>query len=204
MNTGTDHAGTAIVAANCDNDDCRAHLCRGPRLTSSMRFRSSENATAKLQATANVQDMSAGPAVIGPTMTLVSGKSTLLRLDEPIDRVSVGNPAVADVTIISPRELYLLGKIFRFDQCHSVEQGRADDRDRRRDQYRRGPATRQFALLLPGEKDIRVTAAADSVVLSGCDVQRHAGPAGGRDRRLFRAQHQQGTGASDRGGRRHG
>jgi hypothetical protein len=44
--------------------------------------------------------MSTIPAVIGPTLTLVSGKSTLLRLDEPIDRVSVGNPA-ADVTIIS-------------------------------------------------------------------------------------------------------
>ena len=57
-------------------------------------------------------DTPSSPAVIGPTMRLVTGKSTLLRLDAPIDRVSVGNPAVADVTIISPRELYLLGKSF--------------------------------------------------------------------------------------------
>ena len=66
----------------------------------------------KMQEAANNQDMYSTPAVIGPTMTLLSGKSTLLRLDAPIDRVSVGNPAVADVTIISPRELYLLGKNF--------------------------------------------------------------------------------------------
>src|SRR4051812_20474935 len=58
----------------------------------------------------NPQEAYAGPAMIGPTMTLVAGKSTLLRLDAPIDRVSVGNPSVADVTIISPRELYILGK----------------------------------------------------------------------------------------------
>src|SRR4051812_35808055 len=58
----------------------------------------------------NTQEPYAGPAVVGPTMTLVTGKSTLLRLETPIDRVSVGNPAIADVTIISPRELYILGK----------------------------------------------------------------------------------------------
>jgi hypothetical protein len=42
----------------------------------------------------------------------VAGKSTLLHLDSTIERLSVGNPAVADVTLISPVELYLLGKTF--------------------------------------------------------------------------------------------
>ena len=115
----------------------------------------------------NAQDAPSGPAVIGPTMTLVTGKSTLLRLDAPIDRISVGNPAVADVTIISPRELYLLGKSFgstnvilwskggpttAIDVVINIDAGLLQD---------------NIAKLLPGEKDIHVTAAADSVVLSG-------------------------------------
>ncbi len=52
------------------------------------------------------------PSEIGPAMELVVGKSTLVRLPAPIERISVGNPAVADVTLISARELYLLGKTF--------------------------------------------------------------------------------------------
>ena len=50
------------------------------------------------------------PAQIGPAMNLIMGKSTLLRLPAPIDRISVGDPRVADITLISSRELYLLGK----------------------------------------------------------------------------------------------
>jgi pilus assembly protein CpaC len=125
---------------------------------------------AKVQGVQNVpnaQDMSAGPAVIGPKMTLVTGKSTLLRLDAPIDRVSVGNPTVADVTIISPRELYLLGKNFGSTNLILWRKG--------------GPTTLidvvnnldaailqdRINQLLPNEKGIVVEASADSVVLSG-------------------------------------
>jgi pilus assembly protein CpaC len=50
------------------------------------------------------------PAQIGPALNLIMGKSTLLRLPAPIDRISVGDPRVADITLISSRELYLLGK----------------------------------------------------------------------------------------------
>ena len=100
-------------------------------------------------------------------MTLISGKSTLLRLDSPIDRISVGNPAVADVTMISSRELYLLGKTFGstnmilwrkagqttvIDVVVSIDAGLLQDK---------------LTQLLPNEKTIVVSAAADSVVLSG-------------------------------------
>ena len=51
------------------------------------------------------------PLEIG-RMELTVGKSTLLQLPAPIDRISVGNPAVADMTLISNCELYLLGKTF--------------------------------------------------------------------------------------------
>lgn len=50
------------------------------------------------------------PAEIGPVLNLVMGKSTLLRLPAPIQRISVGDTRVADVTLISTRELYFVGK----------------------------------------------------------------------------------------------
>src|SRR5262245_32600228 len=122
---------------------------------------------AKAQEAPSVQEMPAGPASIGPPITLITGKSTLLRLDAPIDRISLGNPAIADVTIISPRELYFLGKTFGstnvilwrkgglttvIDVIVNLDAGLVQD---------------QLAQLLPAEKGIRVSAAADSVVLSG-------------------------------------
>ena len=107
------------------------------------------------------------PTEIGPSMDLVVGKSTLLRLTSPIERISVGNPAVADVTLISARELYLLGKTFGSTNVIMWRRGApttiidvtvSADASALQDRLRR---------LLPDEKDIRVSAAADSLVLSG-------------------------------------
>jgi pilus assembly protein CpaC len=41
---------------------------------------------------------------------LSSGKSVLIRLNDSAARLAVGNPEVADVMLINPREVYLLGK----------------------------------------------------------------------------------------------
>lgn len=106
------------------------------------------------------------PSEIGPAMQLVVGKSTLLRLPAPIERISVGNPLVADVTLISARELYLIGKSFGatnvimwrrnaptmiIDVSVNVDTAGLEERIR---------------TLLPGEK-IRVYGATDSLVLTG-------------------------------------
>ncbi len=107
------------------------------------------------------------PAEVGPAMNLVIGKSTLLRLPAPISRISVGNPAVADVTLISSRELYLLGKTYGttnvilwgrdtpttiIDVSVSIDSTALQNRLRE---------------LLPSENGIVVKTAADSVVLGG-------------------------------------
>ena len=113
--------------------------------------------------------LGAGPggARIAPAMNLTVGKSTLLRLPDPIERISVGNPAIADVTTISDREIYLLGKDIGTTNIIVWSKG--------------GPATvvdvsvaadstlleNELALFLPGEKDIRVKSSADSIVLMG-------------------------------------
>ena len=51
-----------------------------------------------------------GPVRMAPRLRLTAGKSMLLHLSENAERLSVGNPDVADVVLINPREIYLLGK----------------------------------------------------------------------------------------------
>ncbi len=51
-----------------------------------------------------------GPVELLPGMDLSLGKSLLLKLPEPAQRISIGNPDVADVTLINAREIYVLGK----------------------------------------------------------------------------------------------
>lgn len=45
-----------------------------------------------------------------PRMQLASGKSSVITLPTAAIRLSVGNPEVADVMLINPREVYVLGK----------------------------------------------------------------------------------------------
>jgi pilus assembly protein CpaC len=45
-----------------------------------------------------------------PPFELVTGKSQLIKLNEPISRISIGNPDIADVMLINSKEIYLLGK----------------------------------------------------------------------------------------------
>lgn len=106
-------------------------------------------------------------ATVGPAMELIIGKSTLLRLPSAIERISVGNPAIADVSLISPVELYLLGKAHgstnivvwrRGGPTTAIDVNVSIDADR---------MERKLRELLPDEKGIRVRPAADSVILTG-------------------------------------
>jgi pilus assembly protein CpaC len=113
------------------------------------------------------EQLSSEPARVGPLMNLTVSKSTVLRLPDRIDRISIGNPAVADATPISEREVYLLGKDIGTTNLIVWSKG--------------GPATvvdiavsadpsmlqNELRMLLPGEKDITVRTTADSIVLLG-------------------------------------
>lgn len=46
----------------------------------------------------------------GQPITLVVNKASILRLEVPAVRISVGNPAVADITPVNSREIIVLGK----------------------------------------------------------------------------------------------
>ncbi|MBZ0096449.1 MAG: type II and III secretion system protein family protein [Sulfuricella sp.] len=130
--------------------------------------------TAK-KAPATVPGVTARPSLVPPASTIefapqvgvTVGKSTLLKLPAPAARISVGNPAVADVILLNPSEVYLLGKtvgstnvILWSKTGHSTVVDVIVGMD---------TAALQGKLqqLLPGEKNIKVAVAADSLVLTG-------------------------------------
>lgn len=131
-------------------------------------------ATAKKKQAA-VPGVTAKPSLVPPASTIefapqvgvTVGKSTLLKLPAPAARISVGNPAVADVILLNPSEVYLLGKtvgstnvILWSKTGHSTVVDVIVGMD---------TAALQGKLqqMLPGEKNIKVASAADSLILSG-------------------------------------
>lgn len=105
----------------------------------------------------------AAPAKI----SLPMGKSTLLRLPEHISNRTLANPNVAQAMLVSPETLYLLG--VSVGTTNMILQGRTGscsviDVEVTMDP---GALMASFRELMPEEHHIRVTAAADSLVLSG-------------------------------------
>ena len=100
-------------------------------------------------------------------MTLPLGKSTLLRLPEPVSNRTLGNPAVAQAMLVSPETLYLLG--VEIGSTNMIVQGRSGRCSAIDVVVTLDPSALQATLLdlMPEEKDIRVSAAADSLILSG-------------------------------------
>jgi pilus assembly protein CpaC len=100
-------------------------------------------------------------------MTLPLGKSTLLRLPEVVVNRTLGNPAVAQAMLVSPETLYLLG--VEIGSTNMIVQGKSGRCSAIDVVVTMDPGALQSTLqeLIPEEKDIRVTAAADSLILSG-------------------------------------
>ncbi|MGE5321025.1 MAG: type II and III secretion system protein family protein [Hyphomicrobiaceae bacterium] len=104
---------------------------------------------------------------IAPPLALVIGKSTILRLPSPAARISVGNPVVADVSLLNPRELYVLGKeigstnliVWYRDGATSVADITVN--------IDTAGLQAELRQLMAGEQDIHVSTAADSIVLQG-------------------------------------
>ena len=108
-----------------------------------------------------------GPVKMAPPLRLTAGKSMLLQLSESAARLSVGNPDVADVVLINPREIYLLGK--KSGQTNLLiwtAQGSTTLRD-----ITVGTDTDALHAKLreyvPSAENLRVDTVADSLVLSG-------------------------------------
>ena len=109
---------------------------------------------------------SAAPAIPGK-LALELGKSTLMRLPDAVSGRSIGNPHVLQATLVAPDTLYLVGADIgstnlivqgKGGACSVVEVAVGLDVS---------PLRTSLADLLPQEKGIKVSAAADAIALSG-------------------------------------
>jgi pilus assembly protein CpaC len=101
------------------------------------------------------------------SMDVTIGKSTLLKLPAAITRISVGSPSVADVMMIGPTEIYILGKIVGMTNMTLwAKDGKSTviDVSVLMDV---AALQSQITAIMPAEKEIVVTAAGDSLILSG-------------------------------------
>jgi pilus assembly protein CpaC len=108
-----------------------------------------------------------GDAARPASMTLKVGKSSLMRLPEPVRHRSVGNASVAQAMLVAPDTLYLVG--VDVGTTNMIIQGRSGTCSMVDIIVTMDPAALQAALAsaFPDEKEIRVQTAAESVVLSG-------------------------------------
>lgn len=132
-----------------------------------------------------------GEAARPATMALQMGKSTMLRLPEPVRRRSVGNPAVVQAMLVAPDTLYIAG--VDVGSTNMIVQGRSGACSVIDITIAMDPSGLEATLkaAMPNEKDIRVMAAHDSLVLSGTvsdanAVQRAVELAGAYVRRPLR------------------
>ena len=100
-------------------------------------------------------------------MTLSAGKSALMRLPYPAARVAVGDARIADVILLNPSEIYMLGKATgatnlivwnRANQATVIDITVGLDTAGLR---------QQFTELFPNERDIRITVSGNSLILHG-------------------------------------
>ena len=116
-----------------------------------------------LQLNGSCQGEAARPA----TMALQMGKSTMLRLPEAVTRRSVGNPAVVQAMLVAPDTLYIAA--VDVGTTNMIVQGRSGACSVIDITVAMDPASLQamLGLAMPHEKDIRVMAANDTLVLTG-------------------------------------
>ena len=108
-----------------------------------------------------------GEAARPATLTLNMGKSTMLRLPERVVHRSVGNPAVVQAMLVAPDTLYIAG--VDVGSTNMIVQGKSGLCSVVDIVVAMDPVALQatLAAAMPEEKDIRVLAAADSLVLTG-------------------------------------
>jgi len=108
-----------------------------------------------------------GDAALPGKLLLEVGKSSMLRLPEAVLQRSVGNPAVVQAILVAPDTLYLVG--VDVGSSNMIIQGKSGTCSVVNVIVSMDPAGLQTTLasLMPEEKAIRVTAVADTLVLSG-------------------------------------
>ena len=143
-------------------------LLNSPALARKPMPNTAATSTAMHESVGNGKEEGCVGQITNPAKLIIPvGKSTLIKLPEPLASRSIGNPEVVQAKLISSQTLYLLGvnigstnMIIRSTHgtCTVIDVTVNMDPDALRE---------TLNALMPDEKDIKVTAAADSLILSG-------------------------------------
>ena len=127
----------------------------------------SSRATARPRATPPQSESRAGRTEMAPQMSLAEGKSTLMRLPFAASRMSVGDPRIADVILLNPSEVYLLGR--SVGTTNLILWNKNNDATIVDLAVGIDSSSLQTRMneLLPNEKNIHITVAGDTLILSG-------------------------------------
>jgi pilus assembly protein CpaC len=138
-----------------------ALLAAGAAIPAAAAARPSAKPEAKPQAGCS------GEAARPARLALHMGKSTMLRLPEPVRHRSVGNPSVVQAMLVAPDTLYIAG--VDVGSTNMIVQGRSGLCSIVDIAVSMDPAELQatLAAAMPEEKDIRVMSAMDTLVLTG-------------------------------------
>ncbi len=98
---------------------------------------------------------------------MVSGKSLILRSTEPIKRVSVADPEIADFLLLSANEVYLKGKAAGVTNLTLWQNKKLVAVYDLEVTYDLSGLKQQLHAILPEEDSLRVTSTNDSITLSG-------------------------------------
>ena len=121
-------------------------------------------ATAQVLAAARPAEMQQS---VASSMTVTMGKSALLRLPSPVTRLSVGNPMLADVMLVNASEIYVLGRFAGTTNIIVWSKGKQTEVINVIVVLDAAALQSKLQELMPDEKGIKVSTAADSLVLSG-------------------------------------
>lgn len=95
------------------------------------------------------------------------GRAKIVRLASPADRVAVGDPKIADFTVINPKELYVLGKSVGSTNLTYWDKAGKSSSMVINVGVDVEPLIQTLGQVLPKEKEIQVTSAANAIVLNG-------------------------------------
>jgi pilus assembly protein CpaC len=108
-----------------------------------------------------------GDAILPQKLVLPLGKSTLVHLPEAVANRTIGNPDIVKAMLMSPQTLYLLG--VDIGMTNMIIQGRSGTCTAIDVVVSMDPGGLQSTLaqLMPEERNIKVSAAADTLVMTG-------------------------------------
>lgn len=100
-------------------------------------------------------------------LALTTGKSVVLRTDQPVKRISIADPGIADFVMVSSREIYLTGKHAGATNMMLWNNGTVSGVYDLEVRYDLSALKQQLYELMPEEKSLTVTRMNDTITLSG-------------------------------------